>query len=59
MVQRGPICEDVMSEGLKIKFTFPGGADESVPVSFIQNGNSTASAAHTLMSGDFGDAEQY
>ena len=52
----GPICEDVMSEGLKVKFTFPSGAEGSV---FIQDGNGTASTAHTLVSGDFGDVEQY
>ena len=52
-----PICEDVMSEGLEVKSTFPGGTEGSVPVSFIQNGNDTASAAHTLVSGDFGDVE--
>ena len=55
----GPICDDMMSEGLEVKFTFPAGAEESVPMSFIQNGNGTASTAHTLVSGDFGDAEQY
>ena len=55
----GPICEDVMSEGLKVKFSFPSGAEQSVPVRFIQNGNGTASAAYTLVSGDFGDVEQY
>ena len=31
----GPICEDVMSEGLEIKLAFPGGAEESAPVSFV------------------------
>ena len=56
----GPICEDVMSEGLEIKLAFPGGAEESVSVSFIQNGNGTASTAHTLvLAGDLGDVEQY
>ena len=55
----GPICERVMSEGLEVNISFPGGAEESVPVSLIQNGNDTASTAHTLMSGDFGDVEQY
>ena len=55
----GPICEDVMSEGLEIKFKFPGGAEESVPVSFIHNDNGAASTAHTLVSSDFGDVEQY
>ena len=53
----GPICEDAVSEGLEIKLAFPGGAEESVPASFIQNGKGTASAAHTLASGDFGDVE--
>ena len=55
----GPIYEDVMSEGLDIKLAFPGGAEESVPVSFIQNGNGAASTAHTLMDGEFGDVGQY
>ena len=55
----GPICEDAMSEGLEVKFTFPGGAEESVPVSFIQNSNGAASTAHTLVSSGFGDVEQY
>ena len=54
----GPICEDVMSEGFEIKLAFPGGAEESVPMSFIQNGNGTASTAHTLVAGDLGDVEQ-
>ena len=54
----GAICEDVMSEGLEIKLAFPGGAEESVPVSFVQNGNDTASTAHTLVAGDLGDVEQ-
>ena len=31
----GPICEDAISESLEVKFTFPCGAKESVPVSFI------------------------
>ena len=48
-----------MSEGLKIKLAFPGGVKESVPVSFIQNGNDTALTAHTLVAGDLGDVEQY
>ena len=52
----GPICENVMSEGLEIKLAFPGGAEVSVPVSFIQNGNGAASTAHTLMADNFGDA---
>ena len=47
-----------MSEGLEVKFTFPCGAEESVPVGFIQNGNGAASTAHTLVSSDFGDAYQ-
>ena len=55
----GPICEDGMSEGLKAKFTFPGGAEESISVRFIQNGNGTVSAAHTLVPGGFGGVEQY
>ena len=55
----GPICEDVMSEGLEIKRSLPDGAEESVPVSFIQNGNGTAATTHTLVSGGFGDVEQY
>ena len=55
----GPICEDVMLEGLEIKLAFPGGAEESVPVSFIQNGNGTASTADTLAAGGLGDVEQY
>ena len=55
----GPICEDEMSEGLAVKFTFPGGAEESVPVSFIQNGDGAASTPHTLVSSVFGDVEQY
>ena len=44
---------------LEVKFTFPGAAEESVPVSFIQNGNGAASTAHTLVSSDFGDVEYY
>ena len=48
-----------MSEGLEAKFMFPGEAEESVPVSFMQDGDGTASTAHTLVSGDFGDVEQY
>ena len=48
-----------MSESLEVKFTFPCGAEESVPVSFIQNGNGAASTPHTLVSSDFGDVEQY
>ena len=59
LVQRPNMCEDVMSEGLEIKLTFPGRAEESVPVSFIQNGNGTASTAHTMVAGDLGDVEQY
>ena len=55
----GPICEDVMSEGLEIKLALPGGAEEPVPASFIQNGNGTASTVHTLVAGDLGDVEQY
>ena len=55
----GPICEDVMPEALEVKLSFPGGAKESVPVGFIQNSNGTASTAHTLVFGDFGDVEQY
>ena len=55
----GPICEDAISESLEAKFTFPCGAKESVPVSFIQNGNGAASIAHALVSSDFGDVEQY
>ena len=55
----GPICEDVLSESLANKLAFPGGAEKSVPVSFIQNGYSAASTVHTLMAGDFGDVEQY
>ena len=39
--------------------TFPCGAEESVLVRFIQNGNGAASTAHTLVSSDFGDVEQY
>ena len=48
-----------MSEGLEIKLALLGGAEESVPVRFIQNGNGTASTAHTLVVGDLGDVEQY
>ena len=55
----GPICKDVILEGLEVKLSFPGGSEESVPVSSIQNGNGTASTAHTLVSGDFCDVEQY
>ena len=55
----GPVCEDVTSESLEVKFTFPCGSNESVPVNFIQNGNGAASTAHTLVSDDFGDVEQY
>ena len=55
----GPVCKDVTSKSLEVKFTFPCGAKESVPVSFIQNGNGAASTAHTLVSSDFGDVEQY
>ena len=54
-----PICEDAVSEGLEVKFTFPGGAEESGPVSFMQNGNGAVSTAHTLVSSGFGDVEQY
>ena len=55
----GPICEDVMSEGLAVRLSFLGGAEESVPVSFIQNGNGTAATVHTLVSRDFDDVEKY
>ena len=55
----GPICEDVMSEGLRIKLALLSGAEESFPASFVQNGNGTASTAHTLVVGDLGDVEQY
>ena len=55
----GPICEDAVSESLEVKFTFPCRAEESVPVSFIQNGNGAASTVHTLVSSGFGDVEQY
>ena len=55
----GPVAEDVASESLEVKFAFPCGSKESVPVSFIQNGDGAASTAHTLVSSDFGDVEQY
>ena len=55
----GPECEDGTSESLEVKFTFPCGSKESVPVGFIQNGDGAASTAHTLVSSDFGDVEQY
>ena len=32
----GPVCKDVTSKSLEVKFTLPCGAKESVPVSFIQ-----------------------
>ena len=55
----GPVGEDVASESLEVKFTFPCGSKESVPLSFIQNGDGAASTAHTLVSSDFGDVKQY
>ena len=55
----GPVCEDTGSESLEVKFTFPCGAEESVPVSFMQNGNGAASTARILVSSEFGDVEQY
>ena len=55
----GPVGEYVTSESLEVTFTFPCGSKESVPVSFIQNGDGAASTAHTLVSSDFGDVEQY
>ena len=55
----GPVCEDAVSESLEVKFTFPCGEEDSVPASFIQNGNGAASTAHTLVSNDFGIVEQY
>ena len=50
---------EAVSESLEVKFTFPCGAEESVPVSFMQNGNGAASTAHTLVSSDFGDVDEY
>ena len=47
-----------MTEGLEIELPFPGGADESVPVCFVQNGYSTSSATHTLVVCDFDDLDQ-
>ena len=55
----GPICENVTSEGVEIKIAFSCGAEESVPVSFIQNGYGTTSTTHTLVADDFGDVNQY
>ena len=55
----GSVSEDVTSESLEVKFPFPCGSKESVRVSFIQNGDGAASTAHTLVSSDFGDVEQY
>ena len=31
----GPIQEDVVAEALEIKFPFPGGAEEAIPVCFL------------------------
>ena len=55
----GPVCEEAVSESLEVKFTFSCGAEGSIPVSIIQNGNGAASTAHTLVSSDFGDVEEY
>ena len=54
----GPICEDMTSGGLEIKLAFPGGAEETVPASSIQNGYDTTSATHTLLACGFGDIDQ-
>ena len=47
-----------MTEGLEIELPFPGWAEESVLVCFVQNGYSTSSATHTLVACDFGDIDQ-
>ena len=47
----------MVTEGLEIEFPFPGGAEESVPVCFVQNGYSTSSTTHTLVACDFGDLD--
>ena len=46
------------AEGLEIELPFPGGAEEAVPVCFVQNGYNTSSATHTLVACEFGDIDQ-
>ena len=52
-----PIGKNKVSEGLKIHFTFPWGAEDAVPVCLVQDSNGTASAAYTLVAGDLGDID--
>ena len=47
-----------MAEGLEIKLPFPGGAEDTVSVCFVQNGYGTCSATYTLVYCDFGDIDQ-
>ena len=54
----GPVWEDVAAEGLEIKLAFPGGTEEAVPVSFVQNGYGTTSTTHTLVACDSDDIDQ-
>ena len=52
-----PIGENEVSEGLKIHFTFPCGAEDAVPVCLIQDSNGTASAAYILVAYDLSDID--
>ena len=53
-----PIGKEFGTEGLKIRFASPRGANDTFPVSFKEDCNCTASTASTLMTCDFGDIDQ-
>ena len=52
-----PIRDDMVAEGLEIKLPFPGGAEYTIPVCFVENGYRTTSAAHTLGACNFGNVD--
>ena len=39
----------MVAEGLEIKLLFPGGAEEVIPLCFVEYGHIATSATHTLM----------
>ena len=48
----------MVAEGLEIELSFPGGAEEAVPVRFVRNDYIASSTTHTLVACGFADIHQ-